>query len=119
MGKRALDSLDVTDKRVLVRVDFNLPIEQGVEAIAQYDQRLRATLPTIRYLLDRRCRVILCSHLGRPGGKVAGSLRLANHASAPAAPADTTPPSSSRSRWSRFTATPGNSRTARCPSAWP
>ena len=77
MGKRTLDNLDVGGKRVLVRVDFNIPIEQGVEAIAQYDQRLRATLPTIRYLLDRRCRVILCSHLGRPGGKVADSLRLA------------------------------------------
>ena len=77
MGKRTLDNLDVEGKRVLVRVDFNIPIEQGVEAIAQYDQRLRATLPTIRYLLDRRCRVILCSHLGRPGGKVADSLRLA------------------------------------------
>ena len=77
MGKRTLDNLDVEGKRVLVRVDFNIPIEQGIEAIAQYDQRLRATLPTIRYLLDRRCRVILCSHLGRPGSKVADSLRLA------------------------------------------
>ena len=77
MGKRTLDNLDVGGKRVLVRVDFNIPIEQGVEAIANYDLRLRATLPTIRYLLDRRCRIILCSHLGRPGGKVAESLRLA------------------------------------------
>ena len=77
MGKRTLDNLDVDGKRVLVRVDFNIPIEQGVEAIHQYDQRLRATLPTIRYLLARCCRVILCSHLGRPGGKVADSLRLA------------------------------------------
>ena len=77
MTKRGLTGLDVAGKRVLVRVDFNIPIEQGIEAIASYDQRLRATLPTIHYLLERDCRVILCSHLGRPGGKVTEDLRLA------------------------------------------
>ena len=75
--KRCVTGLDVDGKRVLVRVDFNVPIEQGVESIASYDQRLRATLPTIRYLVDRDCRVILCSHLGRPRGVVVESLRLA------------------------------------------
>ena len=76
MVKRSLDRLDVNGKKVLVRVDFNVPIEQGIKAIASYDQRLRATLPTIHYLVERDCKVILCSHLGRPVGKVDEGLRL-------------------------------------------
>lgn len=77
MAKRSLSQLDVNGSRALVRVDFNVPIEQGIEAIAGYDQRLRATLPTIQYLIERGCRTILCSHLGRPRGKVDDALRLA------------------------------------------
>ena len=77
MAKRTLDQLDVAGKRVLVRVDFNVPIDQGIEGISLYDQRLRATLPTIRYLIEKDCRVVLCSHLGRPNGEVVEGLRLA------------------------------------------
>ena len=76
MAKRTLSQLDVAGKTVLVRVDFNIPIEQGVDVIAQYDQRLRATLPTIEHLLAQDCKVLLCSHLGRPAGQVHETLRL-------------------------------------------
>ena len=62
---------------MLVRVDFNVPIEQGIEFLPSYDHRLRATLPTIQYLIEQNSRIILCSHLGRPRGKVVEGLRMA------------------------------------------
>ena len=69
MSLRTLDELDVTGKRVLVRVDFNTPMEENGARIGD-DTRIRAALPTIEHLREQGARLILMSHLGRPAGKV-------------------------------------------------
>ena len=76
MNKKTVRDIDVSGKRVLVRADLNIPLDEETGAISD-DTRIQAVIPTIRYLIDRKARVILCSHLGRPQGKVVDELRLA------------------------------------------
>lgn len=74
MEKLLVKDLEVRGKRVVVRVDYNVPLD--AEGNITDDSRIRATLPTINFLLDEMAKVILISHLGRPKGKIVPSLSL-------------------------------------------
>lgn len=73
MNKKTITDIDVSGKRALVRVDFNVPLQDGV---VTDDRRIRAALPTIEYLLKNGAAVVLMSHLGRPKGQVVDSLKM-------------------------------------------
>ena len=75
MDKKTIRDIDVSGKRVLVRVDFNVPLDEKSGNITD-DSRIKAAVPTIDYLLDHDAKLILCSHMGRPKGHVVPGLSL-------------------------------------------
>ncbi len=72
--KRTIDQIDLQGKRVIIRVDFNVPLDESLQITD--DSRIRATIPTINHVVDEGASVILCSHLGRPKGTVCPELSL-------------------------------------------
>jgi phosphoglycerate kinase len=75
MAKLSIRDVELTGKRVLIRVDFNVPLSKDGREILD-DTRIRETVPTIVYALRRKARVILCSHLGRPKGTFVATMSL-------------------------------------------
>ena len=73
-NKKNIEDIEVAGKRVLVRCDFNVPLKDGV---ITSDKRIVEALPTIRYLMDKGAKVILCSHMGKPKGAVVAKYSLA------------------------------------------
>lgn len=74
MNKKTIRDIDLAGKKVLVRCDFNVPLDENLNITD--NRRIVGALPTIKYLLENKCKVILCSHLGRPKGEVKKEFSL-------------------------------------------
>ena len=79
---KSIDQLELAGRRVFIRVDFNVPLDG--EGRVTDDARIRAALPTIRHALDKRAKLVLASHLGRPDGRVKPALSLEPRPALPA-----------------------------------
>ncbi len=77
MDKKTVRDIDVSGKRVLLRTDFNVPLDEKTGRILD-DSRIRASIPTIQYLINHQAKVILCSHIGRPKGVYDPSMSLSH-----------------------------------------
>ena len=75
MNKKTVKDIDLKDKKVLVRCDFNVPMDENKNITD--NRRIVAALPTIKYLLEQNCKIVLCSHLGRPKGEFKPEFSLA------------------------------------------
>ena len=65
LNKKTIMDIDVRDKKVLVRVDFNVPLDKETKSIITNDKRIVESIPTIEYLTSQNAKVILCSHIGK------------------------------------------------------
>ena len=74
MNKKTIKDIDLKEKKVLVRCDFNVPLDENQNITD--NTRIVAALPTIKYLLENNCSIVLCSHLGRPKGEVKPEFSL-------------------------------------------
>jgi phosphoglycerate kinase len=74
LNKKTIENIDVSGKKVLVRCDFNVPLK---DSVITDENRLVGALPTIKYLIENKAKVILCSHLGKPKGEAKPELSLA------------------------------------------